>query len=175
MTPQDQGEFSVPPEGQEWVVLHCRPRCEKKVVEVCRREGMHLYLPLRKKTHRYGPRTRVFEVPLFTGYVFGVAAREQKRWLRQNQYIANVLDVCDQKKLVEQLNQIRKALTIGDSVVEVMPYLEKGRSVRVTAGPFRGLEGIVLRFQSKTKVVLNVDMIQQSVAVEVDSAYLVPA
>lgn len=172
---QGQINFAVPPAGQEWVVLHCRPRCEKKVVEACRREGLFSYLPLRKKKHRYGSRIRIFEVPLFTGYVFCIAAHEKKRWLRQNQLVANVLDVCDQKKLVEQLHQIQKALTVGEGVVEVMPYLEKGRWVRVTAGPFRGMEGIVLRLQGKTKVVLNVDMIRQSVAVEVDSAFLVPA
>lgn len=133
------------------------------------------YLPLRRKKHRYGSRVRVFDVPLFSGYVFCVAPIEQKRWLKQNRLIANVLEVVDQQKLADQLAQIDRALTVGEAVVEVMPYLEKGKWVRVTAGPLRGLEGMVLRVQSKTKVVLNVDMIRQSVAVEVDSAFLAPA
>lgn len=167
--------FTVPPAGQEWVVLHCRPRCEKKVVDVCEREGMAAYLPVRKKKHRYGARVRVFDVPLFSGYVFCVAHTDRKQWLKQNRWIANVLEVLDQQKLADQLAQIDRALTAGDAVVEVMPYLEKGKWVRVTAGPLRGLEGMVLRVQCKTKVVLNVDMIRQSVVVEVDSAFLAPA
>lgn len=167
--------FTVPPPGYEWVVLHCRPRCEKKVVDVCEREGMSAYLPLKKKKHRYGARVRVFDVPLFTGYVFCVARLEQKRWLRQNRFIANVLEVVDQQKLADQLRQIDRALTAGEAVVEVMPYLEKGKWVRVTAGALRGLEGVVLRVHGKTKVILSVDMIRQSVAVEVDSAFLAPA
>lgn len=164
----------IPEPGQEWIVIHCRPRCEKKAVDFARREGILAYLPLRRKTHRYGGRIRTFELPLFPGYAFCVATSEQKRLLRQNRNVANVLDVIDQQKLLEQLTQIHRALSVGDNVVEVMSYLETGRWVRVTAGPFRGLEGIVIRVQGKTKVVLNVDMIRQSVAVEVDSAYLAP-
>ena len=98
----------------------------------------------------------------------------QRSSLRQNRYVANLLEVVDQTTLVSQLQQIRMALQAGD-VLEVMPYLEKGKPVRVMGGPFKGLEGIILRIKGQTKVVINVDMIQQSVAVEVDSAYLGPA
>jgi transcription antitermination factor NusG len=88
--------------------------------------------------------------------------------------VANLLDVVDQEKLVEQLRQINHALTVGE-VVEVMPYLETGRPIRVTGGVMKGLEGVVSRVKGKTRVIINVDMIRQSVAVEVDSAWLAPA
>jgi transcription antitermination factor NusG len=88
--------------------------------------------------------------------------------------VANLLAVVDQARLLDQLRQIRIALASGDCV-EVLPFLEAGRPVRVVAGPFRGLEGIITRIKGHTRVVLNVDMIQQSVAVEVDSAWLEPA
>ena len=57
---------------------------------------------------------------------------------------------------------------------EVMPYLEKGKWVRVKSGPLKGLEGIVQRMKGKTRVVLNVDMIKQAVAMEIDSSILAP-
>jgi transcription antitermination factor NusG len=65
-------------------------------------------------------------------------------------------------------------LTVGE-VVEVMPYLDAGRRVKVTGGAMKGLEGIVSRLKGKTRVIINVDMIRQSVAVEVDGAWLAPA
>lgn len=166
--------LAIPPEGRFWVVLHSRPRCEKKAVDFCSRSGISSYLPLQKKTHRYGGRVRTFSSPLFPGYVFCVVDPEQKRLLRQNQHVANLLDVWDQQQLVLQLQQIQRALEVGD-VVEVMPYLESGKMVRVKAGPFKGLEGLVIRVKSKAKVVINVDMIRQAVAVEVDSSFLAPA
>ncbi len=162
-------------EGEHaWAVLHVRPRCEKKAADYCRLNDLPWYLPLRKKVHRYGSRERSFWSPLFPGYVFCVTTPVQKTKIRQNRYVANLLDVVDQATLVEQLRQIERALTVGD-VVEVMPYLEAGRQVSVTSGPMKGLEGMVLRVKGKTRVVINVDMIQQSVAVEVDSACLSPA
>jgi transcription antitermination factor NusG len=166
--------LAIPPEGRFWVVLHSRPRCEKKAVDFCERNGIESYLPLQRKAHRYGGRVRTFSSPLFPGYVFCVTDMEQKRLLRQNRNVANLLEVWDQQQLVSQLLQIRRALSVGD-VVEVMPYLESGKIVRVKAGPFKGLEGIVVRIKSKAKVVINVDMIRQAVAVEVDSSFLAPA
>ena len=163
----------MPDPGRAWVVLHARPRCEKKLELFCRRNSLPVYLPLRRKVHRYGAREREFWSPLFPGYVFCVSAPPDRTTLRQNQYVANLLEVFDQATLVEQLSQIRQALAVDD-MVEVMPYLAAGRSVLVTAGPFKGLEGVILRVKGRTKVVLNVDMIQQAVCVEVDSSCLAP-
>lgn len=161
----------VPPKA--WVVAHARPRCEKKIMDFCLRNHIPGYLPLRKSIHTYGARKRVFWSPLFPGYAFCVAAPQEKTLLRQNQYVANLLDVLDQAALAGQLRQIQHALSIGD-VVEVLPFLETGKQVMVAGGPFKGLEGIVQYLKSKTRVVINVDMINQSMAVEVDSAYLKP-
>lgn len=174
--PNESGEdvLTMPAADRFWIVVHARPRCEKRIVDYCRLNGFPVYLPLRKKVHRYGVRERVFWSPLFPGYAFCVVSMAQRASLRQNRYVANLLEVVAQQNLVNQLQQIRMALQAGD-VLEVMPYLEKGKTVRVMGGPFKGLEGIIARIKGQTKVVINVDMIQQSVAVEVDSAYLGPA
>lgn len=160
-----------PPAGQEWVILHTRPRGEKKAQQTLTREGATIYLPLRKKDHRYGGRIRSFWSPLFPGYVFGLFESREVYTLRSNQYVANVLRVLDQAALVHQLRQIQQALAAGD-LVEVMPYLEKGKPVRVTGGPLKGVEGIVERITKKTKVVISIEMIKQSVFMEVDSSFI---
>lgn len=170
---QGDDRLRVPGPDRSWVVLHTRPRCEKKIADFCERNTIPVYLPLRAKAHRYGSRERVFLSPLFPGYAFCITTQPQRMLVRQNRHVANVLDVLDQETLVSQLRQIQQALAVGD-VAEVMPYLETGRPVRVTGGPFKGLEGIVARVKGRTRVVINVDMIRQSVAVEVDSTYLAP-
>jgi transcription antitermination factor NusG len=53
---------------------------------------------------------------------------------------------------------------------EPHPFLKCGDRVRVTAGPLRGLEGILLRKKNWCKLLLSVEMLQRSVAVEVDAA-----
>lgn len=164
-------EIDMPPAGYVWVILHTRPRCEKKLRIQLEREGVSVYLPLKKKTHRYGARQREFLSPLFPGYIFCMPAAKASHQLRQNQYVANVLRVIDQETLVHQLRQIRHALAAGD-IVEIMPYLEKGKPVRVIGGPLRGLEGVVETIKRKTRVIISVDMIRQSVFVEVESMHI---
>jgi transcription antitermination factor NusG len=158
---------------RKWVVVHTRPRCEKKVQEASIRQGLTAFLPLQQRTHHYGSRVRTFASPLFPGYAFCLADAQGRQWLGQNRYTANVLAVSDQELLLIQLRQIQAALSAGH-LMEVLPYLETGRRVRVVAGPLRGAEGLIVRIKGQDRVVLNVDMIRESVAVEVDTSLLAP-
>lgn len=178
VNPVDENELPAPgqlvqpaPDGEEWVILHTRPRAEKKAQQTFELEGATIYLPLRRKDHRYGGRVRTFWSPMFPGYVFGRFLSNQVHKLRGNQYIANVLKVIDQAGLVHQLQQVERALSTGE-MVELMPYLDKGKAVRITGGPLKGVVGIVERLDKKTKVVISIEMIQQSVFMEVDSAFI---
>jgi transcription antitermination factor NusG len=170
-TASGEREIALVPEGEEWVILHTRPRAEKKAEQTLSLEGYWMYLPLRRKDHRYGGRHRVFWSPLFSGYLFGAFPSAYVHKLKGNQYVANVLRVADQVGLVGQLQQIQKALSTG-ALVDVMPYLEAGKPVRIIGGPFKGVEGIIERLDKKTKVVISIEMIQQSVFMEVDSAFV---
>lgn len=168
-----QEELVVYPDPRRWVVVHARPRCEKKLAEAARQNGIRVYLPVYVRTHRYGGRIRRFSSPLFTGYLFCCGDVMQRQWLRQNHYAANVLAVLDQERFVDQLRRVQAAVTSG-LPVEVMPFLETGRPVRIVAGPMRGSEGVVVRIRGTDRVLLSVDMIQQAVVVEVDSSALTP-
>ena len=164
----------LPEEGWEWVVVRTRPRCEKKLEKFCIDGSIPVYLPTRTRTHRYGNRRRMFASPLFSGYVFCRVDPAFREVLVQNRYCARLLRVTDQEVLVEQLRLVRLALD-SDEVAEVMPYLVKGRRVRIASGPMKGAEGIVQYRKGKTRVVLNVDFIQQSVVMEVEAEDLNPA
>ena len=54
--------------------------------------------------------------------------------------------------------------------VEPHPFLKCGDRVRVTAGPLRGLEGTLLRKKNWCKLLLSIELLQRSVAVEIDVA-----
>ena len=58
--------------------------------------------------------------------------------------------------------------------LEPHPYLRVGRRVRVKGGPMTGMEGILVRRKGKLRVVVSVDQIQRSVAIEVDASELFP-
>ncbi|HSZ20167.1 MAG TPA: KOW motif-containing protein, partial [Candidatus Acidoferrum sp.] len=54
-------------------------------------------------------------------------------------------------------------------------FLAVGRRVRITGGPFAGLEGVLKRRKNNLRMVISLDLIQRSVAVDVDAADVAPA
>jgi transcription antitermination factor NusG len=57
---------------------------------------------------------------------------------------------------------------------EPHPYLVIGERVRVKSGSLEGMEGVLLRKKGLLRVVLSLDLIMQSVAVEVDADNVEP-
>lgn len=162
-----------PDDIRQWRVVHCRPRCEKKVAAFCDTKDLFNYLPTVSKTHRYGKRVRAYSSPVFAGYLFILTDSAGRVMLRQNQGVANVLDVHDQETLITQLQYIKTALEQNEAF-ELFPHLATGMKVVVQAGPLKGVEGFVVRIKNKTRIVLNIDFIQKSLAVEVEAEWLLP-
>ena len=157
----------------QWCVVHARPRCEKKILALCRQHAVEAYLPLLPKRHRYGARIRITETPLFRGYVFVCASARDRSFLRQNDYVANLLETSRQTELYQELRALAHSLSVV-RVVDVLPYLEEGRRVAIQTGPFKGMEGMILRVKNQDRVVIQIELIQQSVVFEADSASVKP-
>lgn len=154
-----------------WHVLYLRPRWEKKMAEYCRILGLTFYLPLRRETKVYQRRKVVVEKPVFPSYFFASFDREGRLSLLKTNSIVRILEPHRQRPLLHQLAQIRKALAV-DATLGACTALTRGRRVRIVGGPFMGIEGTVWGLKGLNKVRLNVDMIGQAVAVEVDRAYI---
>lgn len=150
-----------------WSVLHVRSRCEKKVAEYAAGYGIEYYLPLREERKRYQRRWVVVQKPLFPGYVFTCFTPDQRQELIKNSQIVRLLVVEDQHHFLGELEQIRQALSI-DSSLGVSPIPKAGKRVRILAGPFQGLEGIVSTQHGETRVFLTVEMIGQAVSVSAE-------
>lgn len=160
-------------EGIDWVVAHTKPRCEKKLVQHCAREGIETTLPCYRSPHRYRGKTVVFQKPLFPGYVFLRLNHDQRRTVQQSDYIANLLTVTDQELFDRQLREIMAALET-DVEVRLAPAIGTGMRVQIKSGPLRGMEGWVEDRQGPTIVLLRLDFIGQAAAVKVEAWDLEP-
>jgi transcription antitermination factor NusG len=160
----DQGELL-------WFVAHTRPRCEKKLVEYCRREGYETTLPLYKNVKKYRGKTVTHEKPLFPNYVFLQLYRHQRQKIFQSDYVANLLDVVDQELFKQQLGDILEALETEYEIC-LMPHIAEGKHVKIKTGPLRGMEGFVQERQGVTMVLLRLDFITQAAGVKVDATEL---
>ena len=156
-----------------WAVAHTKPRCEKKLVQYCEREGLDATLPCYKSPHRYRGKTVIFSKPLFPGYVFLRLKEGQRSTARQSDHIANLLEVTDQKLFARQLGEILAALAT-DVEVRLAPAIGEGMRVQIKSGPLRGMEGWVEQRSGPKTVLLRLDFIGQAAAVKVDAWDLEP-
>ncbi|MBI5865228.1 MAG: antitermination protein NusG [Planctomycetes bacterium] len=156
-----------------WWVAHTKPRNEKALYRDLRAMGVFAYLPLSiRLTHsRATGRASKSVVPVFTGYVFFVAGDEQRRIALTTNRVAGTLAVPNQLELVGQLRQIQRVLS-SRSDFEWGPSLAVGDWVRVVAGSLAGLEGVIVRRHKRTRIALNVEMLAQSVVVEVERDFV---
>ncbi len=154
-----------------WYVLHLRPRSEKKVAEVCQAYGMEHYLPLREETKIYQRRKVTVHKPLFSGYLFAFVTPDTRIYLQRTNHIIRFLEPGREEDLLRELEQIRLALE-ADPKLEAAAELSEGCRVRIKGGPFMGIEGVLQSVRGKTQVRLNVEMIGQSVTLDVDRALL---
>ncbi len=161
--------------GEEnlWFVAHVRPRCEKKLQDFCHREGYSTTLPFFKSVKKYRRKKVEFLKPLFPGYLFLHVDRFSASKVRQNQYLANLLEPPDQFEFASQLQQILEALS-SDSEVRLCPNIVEGQRVRIKLGPLRGVEGVVIQRQGALEIQLRLDFIGQAAALRVDADQVEP-
>ncbi len=167
------GELGAHPEFPEilWFVAHCRPRCEKKLVDYCGRQSVQTTLPLYKSVRKYRGKTVTFLKPLFPGYVFLRMPPTDRMKVFQSDYVANLLDVPVQDEFAAQLEAILIAVET-EYDVRLAPTIKPGTRVIIRSGPLRGLEGYVESRRGLVEVHLRMDFIGQAAAVKMDADLL---
>ena len=88
--------------------------------------------------------------------------------MRQNDHVANLLEVFDQATFQRQLQDILLALEAKVGV-RLAPAIGQGMRVRIKTGPLQGIEGWVEQRYGMSTVLLRLDFINQAAAVKVDA------
>jgi len=154
-----------------WYALYTRHQHEKNVARALAGKGLEVFLPLYTAVHRWKDRDKQLSLPLFPCYVFLQSPVE--RWLQvlSTPGVHSVLGFGGRPALIprSEIEAVRKV--VGSSIkAEPHPFLKCGDRVRLTAGPLQGLEGLLQRKTNLWKLVVSVDMLQRSVAVEIDAS-----
>ncbi|HJZ94517.1 MAG TPA: transcription termination/antitermination NusG family protein [Gemmataceae bacterium] len=159
--------------GDEWRVLHTRPRQEKGLARDLLARAVPFFLPTIRRPHRSAGRIRVAEVPLFDGYVFLRADRDQYLDALDTGRVVRALVVRDQAGLVSDLRRLHALLGLGRAV-ERERQLRAGQAVEITAGPLAGFRGTVVRAATGTRFVVAVDFIREGASVTCEGMALRP-
>jgi transcription antitermination factor NusG len=159
-----------------WWALYTRHQHEKTVADMLGAKGIEVFLPLYDSIRRWKDRSKLLSLPLFPCYVFVRGTRKQRHQIVSTPGIHMILTHGERIATVPDLeiDAIRKTVE-GVYRVEPHPFLKIGERVRVTRGSLQGVEGILLRKKNLFRLILSVNMLAQSVAVEIDACDVEPA
>ena len=153
----------------QWFAVQTRYRFEKKVAAQLNHKSFEVYLPLRTERHGWSDRQKVVTIPLFPGYAF-----------------VHIDQSLESRQAVLQTVGVLGFVTFGGIVIPVPPtqiehlqlLLQKkvlfslhpfahiGQRVRIRGGSLHGLEGVLLQHE-KGKLVISIESIQRSLAIEI--------
>ena len=160
---------NLPNNERHWFAVYTTSRHEKRVARHLEQRAIENFLPVYRTQHRWKDGSRVtLDLPLFPGYVL-VHIRTKDR--------VGVLEVPGVVSLVGTVSQPAalpdhevEALRTGLDPMRVEPHplLTAGQVVRIKSGALAGIEGIIVRKKSGYRVVLTLDLLMQSIAIEVD-------
>jgi|SRR5271155_821172 len=156
-----------------WYAAYTRANHERRVAEQLVERGVENFLPQYESVRKWKDRRVRLYMPLFPGYVFVHLALQNRLLVLEVPGVACLVGFAGKPVAVpeEEFERIRGILSKGLRA-EPHPYLQAGRRVRVRSGPFEGMEGIVVRRNNGSRLVISLELIQRAIAVDVEEASL---
>ena len=168
-----------PRDGVSWYVLWTRSHCEQLVHDQLAAKGFRLLLPRANLWSRRRGIRRLTPVPMFPGYLFLRHAMDKASYteVRKARGLVEILGGGWDRLAAVPEPEISAIEKVDRAQVPALPhaYLRQGHRVRITEGPLQDVEGLLLRLNlTKGVLLLSVNLLQRSVAVEVDCTRVVP-
>jgi transcription termination/antitermination protein NusG len=168
-----------PDVSARWHVLWTRSHCEQLVHDQLAGKRFELFLPKFEAWARRAGTRCLSGTPLFPGYLFLRHALDKESYIEVRKargLVAILGERWDRPAVLpdSEIEAIR--LMVGAKAPAVAhPYLREGWRVRITRGSLAGLEGILVQLKmNQGLLVLSVNLLQRSVAVEVDCTTVEP-
>lgn len=162
--------------GDPWCAVYTRHQHEASVSEMLQTKGFEVFLPLYSSLRRWKDRKKLLSLPLFPCYVFVRGVLERRLPVLTTPGVHMIINCGERVATIpdEEIEAIRRTVE-GQFRVEPHPFLRCGERVRVVRGSLEGVEGVLTRKKNLYRLVLSVEMLAQSVAVEIDAMDVVPA
>lgn len=162
--------------ASSWWAIYTRHQHEKAVAQVLATKGFDVFLPLYDSVRRWKDRSKMLSLPLFPCYVFVRGGMNRRLHVLTTPGVHTILYNGDRIATIPkgEIEAIQKAVH-SPCRVEPHPFLRCGEKVRVIRGSLEGVQGVLVRKKSIYRLVLSVEMLAQSVAVEIDAVDVEPA
>ncbi len=158
-----------------WYAVHTRSRHEDRAYLGLLQKSLHAFLPKLEVWSKRKDRRKKITIPMFPGYLFvevSTLTNEAKLDVLKTFGVVRILGKSMGSEPIPvpdvKIDAIRR---IVDSKVEVQQfqYPKVGEPARIIDGPFKGLEGQVLRTDyEKELFVIEIELLQRSIAIKLE-------
>ena len=156
---------------REWYVLHTKSRFENVVFEKLSKKSLESFFPRIRVRSKRKDRIKMIMVPLFPGYIFVRSDLNPYEHLEIVKVTGAVRLIGNQTGPVsvneDAINSL-KIMINGNNAISTGTQFEKGDRVMVMSGPFAGVIGIFSQYRGQGRLIVNIDILGQYAAVEVD-------
>jgi transcription antitermination factor NusG len=157
--------------ANQWYAVRVKGRQEVQVSQILRFKGYETLVPLYKATKKWSDRNKVVELPLFPSYIFCQFDPQIQGKIISTPGVTSIVGFGQGPVPVSE-DEIASLKILMQSGAECGPhsYFHAGEEVEVLSGPLTGIKGVVVSSGRKMRLVISVELIQGSVAVEVDES-----
>jgi len=167
--------FSHPQLVNPWYAVRIQSKLGPLASLTLRDRGYEEFLPLYSVRRRWSDRIKQLEVPLFPGYLFCRFDVTHRLPVLSTPGVIGIVGFGKIPVPIHdcEIEAIRRVLQSGIPA-EPWKYIPSGQRVRVEQGPLAGLEGVFLEQKSDYRLLLSIEVLQRSVAVQIDAACVRP-
>ena len=152
--------------NKNWYALYTHSRCEFKVEEALKTEGITVYLPLTKTLKKWSDRKKEITTPLFAGYIFIHATEKERLISLQLKQVIRCLTDAGKPAIVPdwQIESLKRMMAVK-SDFDIFEGILKGEEIEILSGPFQGVRGIVVEIGNQNQLAISIELLKRSVLV----------
>jgi transcription antitermination factor NusG len=160
-----------------WYAVYVRSRYEKKVFQYLIEKGLTGFLPLIETIRQWSDRKKKVEEPLVRGYVF-VKINYHKEHVKvlETDGVVKFIGIGRTPSVISErdIDWLKRLTREPDAIGEAVIAIPIGKKVRVLAGPFKDMEGVVRKEGREDRLVVFFESIMQGVEITIAPELLAP-
>lgn len=158
-----------------WFALRIKSNFEKVSSQILGQKGYEAFLPTYQTRNRWSDRTKLIDRPLFPGYVFCRFDLSARLPILVTPGVVGVVGLGKTPMPVaEREIEAIQALLRSGLPATPWPFVTVGQRLVIERGPLSGVEGILQEIKNSYRFIVSVNLLQRSVAAEVEASWVRP-
>lgn len=151
-----------------WYVASTYPNCERKAEKKLEDLEITTFLPLQKVVRQWSDRKKKLEVPLFPNYIFVNLLPHERFIALKVRELVRFVPFEGKPAVIPQdiINSIKKVLN-GEVNVSNGCFNRIGMKVTISRGQFAGAEGVLIRKNGRSRLIIQVRALSRELSVSV--------